>query len=121
MAGSSKSYFRKTVAAQRAGTYTVEHPDGLGTMTVIPQFQFNPGSATMNTNGLCTANSGDVEYFAQEGSGGAMTTGGSLASPDGYVGGTCDGGEKGGGPEQGMGGPQENHEPWTSQGGYQAC
>ena len=123
MAGTSKSYFRKSLAQQESGIYTTSHPDWPGKgMTVMPQFVYNPGDHTMDpATGLCTGNTGDPEYFAQEGSGGAMTTGGSLASPDGYAGGTCDGGEKGGGPEHNMGGAQINNDPFTSQPGYHEC
>ena len=129
MAGPSKSYFRKTHAQQIADTYTTEHPDYPGrTMTIIPQFLYNPGDATMNAEGHCTSNTGDVEYFAQEGSGGAMSTGGNLAAPDGYVGGSCDGGIVGGGPEHNMGGAQmksggghSNADGSITPGGYHDC
>jgi hypothetical protein len=128
MAGPSKSYFRKTHADQIADTYTTTHPDWGTPMTVVPQFLYNPGDATMDSNGLCTANTGNVEYFSQEGSGGAMSTGGSLANPDGYVGGTCDGGQKGGGPEHNMGGAQmnsggghSNPDGSITPGGYHDC
>jgi hypothetical protein len=85
MAGTSKSYLRKTHANQIAGTYTVAHPDGLGTMTVIPQFLYNPGTPTIDADGVCTSSTGDDEYFAQT---------------------TPDGGVPGGGPEHGFGGVQ---------------
>ena len=88
MAGTSKSYLRKTQAQQLAGIYTTTHPDYPGkTMTVVPQFTYNPGVATMNDDGHCTANAGDEEYFSQT---------------------TADGGVPGGGPEHGFGGAQLN-------------
>ena len=87
MAGSSKSYLRKTQAQQDAGIYTTEHPDYPGkTMTVMPQFLYNPGTPTNESDGYCSANDGDVEWFAQ-------------VDPD-------DGGVPGGGPERGFGGVQ---------------
>lgn len=89
MAGTSKSYLRKTHANQIAGTYTVAHPDGLGTMTIIPQFLHNPGGfPTVNAvDGICESRpNSDAEYFAQ-------------TSNDGNI--------PGGGPEKGFGGIQQ--------------
>ena len=77
----------------------------------------------MTAEGLCTANTGDVEYFAQEGT----STDASIPHPDwpgeNFQGdtGTCDGGIPGGGPEDNMGGAQINNEPFTSDGSYHAC
>ena len=89
MAGTSKSYLRKTHAQQIAGTYTTTHPDYPGkTMTVVPQFTYNPGDYPVvdATTGRCIsrANS-DEEFFAQS---------------------SDDNGVPGGGPEKGFGGAQ---------------
>jgi hypothetical protein len=117
MAGTSKSYFRKAFATSEAQTYTVAHPDGLGTMTIIPQFLYNPSGETAMTNvGACSANTGNAEYFAQEGNSGEFNT-----TSGGYEGGTCDAGNPGGGPEENMGGAQENHLPFTDVSGYHDC
>ena len=118
MAGGSKSYFRKSHALQISGTYTVTHPDWGTAMTVVPQFVYNPGDYPVShENGLCLsrANS-NAEYFAQEGSGGALNS-----TTGQFEGGTCDAGQPGGGPEREMGGAQENHPPFTSASGYHDC
>jgi len=115
MAGSSKSYFRKDPGSWTTTPISkvITHPfDPSQTITItanlVEQFEFNPGTPTIDpSNGQCTSNTGDAEYFAQEGSGG--------------VGGTCDGGVPGGGPEHNMGGAQINNEPFTSQAGYHEC
>jgi len=83
MAGTSKSYLRLSPSSWV--TTTTTHPDWGTTMTTIEQFEYNPGQATMTAEGLCTANTGDTEYFAQT---------------------SNDGGVPGGGPEKGFGGVQ---------------
>jgi hypothetical protein len=113
---------------------------------LVKQFKYNPGNYPLmseypasdydgqgTTTGWilsasprCVSRQGAVSsVFAQAGTDGRfypLMEGGSLTTnilSGLYVGGTYDANEPGGGPEIGMGGPQGNNEPWTSQSGYQ--